>query len=39
MLEDKQYSLARDCFSICYDITQEQALEELLDELETNVMQ
>lgn len=34
MLEDKQYSLARDCFSICYDITQEQALEELLDELE-----
>lgn len=34
MLEDREYGLARDCFSIVYDITQEKDLEDLLNELE-----
>ena len=33
MMEDKEYALARDCFSIVYDITREEQLEKLLDEL------
>lgn len=34
MLQDKEYGLARDCFSIVYDITREKALEDMLNELE-----
>ena len=34
MMQDREYGLARDCFSIVYDITREKGLEELLDELE-----
>ncbi len=34
MMQDGEYGLAKDCFSIVYDITREKALEELLDELE-----
>ena len=34
MMNDKDYKLARDCFSIVYDITQEEQLEKLLEELE-----
>ncbi len=34
MLEDKEYGLARDCFSIVYDITREEQLEKMLDELD-----
>jgi tetratricopeptide (TPR) repeat protein len=34
MMEDREYKLARDCFSICYDITREAGLEKILDELE-----
>lgn len=34
MMQDGEYRLARDCFSIVYDITREKELEELLDELE-----
>lgn len=34
MMEDGEYKLARDCFSIVYDITQEKDLEPVLDELE-----
>ena len=33
MMQDKEYKLARDCFSIVYDITQEEALAVLLKEL------
>lgn len=34
LLKDGEYKLARDCFSIVYDITQDKAVEKLLDELE-----
>lgn len=34
LLKDGEYKLARDCFSIVYDITQDKELEKLLDELE-----
>lgn len=34
MMQDKEYKLARDCFSIVYDITRERELEVLLDELD-----
>lgn len=34
MMEDNAYSLARDCFSIVYDITREPQLADLLDELD-----
>lgn len=34
MMEDREYQLAKDCFSIVYDITREKALEDLLDELQ-----
>ena len=34
LLKDRDYKLARDCFSIVYDITQDKAVEKLLDELE-----
>lgn len=33
MMKDGDNRLAKDCFSIVYDITQEKALEGLLDEL------
>lgn len=33
MMQDGEIQLAKDCFSIVYDITQEKALEELLKEL------
>lgn len=33
MMQDKEMALAKDCFSIVYDITQEKALKELLDKL------
>lgn len=38
MMEDKDYALARDCFSIVYDITQEGRLKTLLDELDKDIM-
>lgn len=38
MMEDKDYALARDCFSIVYDITQEGRLKTLLDELDKEIM-
>ena len=34
MLQDKEYALAKDCFSIVYDITNEQQLEGVLAELD-----
>ncbi len=34
MMNDSEYSLARDCFSICYDITQEELLERMLKQLD-----
>ena len=34
MLKDKEYALAKDCFSIVYDITNEQQLEGVLAELD-----
>lgn len=34
MMEDNEYQLARDCFSIVYDITRQKELEPVLDELE-----
>ena len=34
MMHDNEYKLAKDCFSIVYDITGEKKLEALLDELE-----
>ena len=34
MMESQDYRLAKDCFSIVYDITQEEQLEKLLEELE-----
>ena len=34
MMESQDYQLAKDCFSIVYDITQEEQLEKLLEELE-----
>ena len=37
MMNDKDYRLARDCFSIVYDITQEAQLKTLLDELDKNL--
>lgn len=37
MMEDKEYALARDCFSIVYDITRDSQLEKLLDELENTL--
>ena len=37
MMNDKDYSLARDCFSIVYDITQETQLKTLLDELDKDL--
>lgn len=33
MMEDGEHKLAKDCFSIVYDITQEKGLEDLLNEL------
>lgn len=33
MMEDKDYELAKDCFSIVYDITQEEQLGRLLEEM------
>lgn len=33
MMQDGEHKLAKDCFSIVYDITQEKALEDLLNEL------
>ena len=37
MMNDKDYSLARYCFSIVYDITQETQLKTLLDELDKDL--
>ena len=37
MMNDKDYRLARDCFSIVYDITQEEQLGNLLEELERDL--
>ena len=37
MMNDKDYKLARDCFSIVYDITQEAQLKTLLDELDKDL--
>ena len=37
MMNDKDYRLARDCFSIVYDITQETQLKTLLDELDKDL--
>ena len=37
MMNDKDYKLARDCFSIVYDITQETQLKTLLDELDKDL--
>lgn len=37
MMNDKDYRLARDCFSIVYDITQEAQLKTLLDELDKDL--
>ncbi len=34
MMEDKEYGLAKDCFSIVYDITREEQLGVMLDELQ-----
>lgn len=34
MMNDSEYSLARDCFSICYDITQEELLARMLKQLD-----
>lgn len=34
-MEDKEYRLARDCFSIVYDITREKHLEEVLKQLDS----
>jgi len=34
LMEDKEYALAKDCFSICHDITQEEQLAKLLEQLE-----
>lgn len=34
MMQDKEYRLAKDCFSIVYDITNEPQLEPLLEELD-----
>ena len=34
MMSDNEYALARDCFSIVYDITREKELEPVLDELQ-----
>jgi tetratricopeptide (TPR) repeat protein len=34
MMEDSEFALARDCFSIVYDITREKELEPVLDELD-----
>ena len=34
MMNDNEYALARDCFSIVYDITREKELEPVLDELQ-----
>ena len=34
MMNDHEYSLARDCFSICYDITQEELLARMLKQLD-----
>ena len=39
MMEDKEYTLARDCFAIVYDITREKELEPVLDELEKAINQ
>jgi tetratricopeptide (TPR) repeat protein len=39
MLKDKEYGLARDCFSIVYDITQEEQIENLLNSLEASLAQ
>ena len=38
-MEDKEYTLARDCFAIVYDITREKELEPVLDELEKAINQ
>ena len=35
MLQDKEYRLAKDCFMIVYDITNEQQLEGLIAELDS----
>ena len=37
MMHDKDYRLARDCFSIVYDITQETQVKTLLDELDKDL--
>lgn len=37
LLKDGDYQLAKDCFSIVFDITQDSTVEKLLDELEKNV--
>jgi hypothetical protein len=34
MMEDSEFALARDCFSIVYDITREKELKPVLDELD-----
>ena len=34
MMEDYEYQLAKDCFSICYDITREELLANLLKQLD-----
>ena len=34
MLQDREYALAKDCFSIVYDITNEQQLEGVIAELD-----
>ena len=35
MMQDSQFKLARDCYSIVYDITQEKGLIDLLDQLDS----
>lgn len=37
MMEDNEYALTKDCFSIVYDITREEQLGKMLDELEKMV--
>ena len=37
MMESQDYRLAKDCFSIVYDITQETQLKTLLDELDKDL--
>ena len=37
LLKDADYKLAKDCYSIVYDITQDAAAEKMLNELEAAI--